>query len=81
MTLRVAPEVLDRFRAGAPSTSIREEGLSDGRVRIELLSFVSEYLVGWLMSFGTLVEVEEPPLLREWLRARAMEIAAQYECG
>ena len=78
VTLLVVPEVLDRFRADAPSKSVREESLPDGRVRIEMLSFVSEYLVRWLLSFGSRVEAEGPPELKEWLRMEAMAIAAKY---
>jgi len=79
VTLVVAQEALERIRAEAPSSPVREEPLPDGRVRIEILSFAPEYLTGWLMSFGTRVEAEHPPELKQRLWTQAMAIAAQYE--
>lgn len=76
--LVVAREVLERFRAEAPSSPVREEALADGRIRIEILSFAPEYLIGWLLGFGAQVEAEHPPELRERLRAEALAVAALY---
>ncbi len=76
--LVVAREVLERFRAEAPSSPVREEPLPDGRVRLEILSFAPEYLTRWLLSFGTRVEVEHPAELRQRLREEAMAVAARY---
>jgi predicted DNA-binding transcriptional regulator YafY len=77
-TLVVARDLLEKFRAEAPSPPVREEALADGRVRIEILSFAPEYLIGWLLGFGARVEAEYPPELRERLRVEALAVANLY---
>lgn len=76
--LRVAPEVLEYFRAHAPSSALREEKMADGWIRIEILSFAPRYLTSWLLSFGTRIRVESPPELREQLQAEARAVLSQY---
>lgn len=77
-TILVSPQALERFRAEAPSTTLREEKLPDGRVRLEILAYGPEYLAGWLLSFGNRVQAEAPPDLVESMRARARELTALY---
>lgn len=78
VTVVVSPEVLERFRAQAPSSPLREEQLADGWLRIEFLSFVPQYLAGWVMGFGTRIKVEHPPELKERLLAETRALMAQY---
>lgn len=77
-TIIVARDALERFRGEAPSSPLREETLPDGRVRVEILAFSPDYIVGWLMSFGARAEVESPPGLKQRVRAEARAIAALY---
>lgn len=77
-TVLVDPEVLERFRAEFANTSLSEEILPDGRVRVEVLTFAPKYLASWLMSFGTRIQAEHPPELKDHLRTEALAIAAQY---
>lgn len=77
-TLLVVRDALERFRGEAPSSILREEVLPDGRVRVEILAFSPEYLSGWLLSFGTRIEVEAPPELKQRMRAEALAVAALY---
>lgn len=71
-------DVVDRFRSDAQSSPLREERLADGRVRLEVLTFSPEYLTGWVLSYGTHVEVESPPELRDRVREAALAVAARY---
>jgi predicted DNA-binding transcriptional regulator YafY len=75
----VAPDALDWFRSQAPSPAVREEKLSDGWLRIEILAYAPQYLAHWLMSFGTRVRVEYPPALREQIQSEARAVLAHYE--
>lgn len=77
-TIKVDRDVLERFRAQAPCSPLQEETLENGRVRIGVLVHALEYLVGWLLSFGTTIEVESPPELARQVREAALAVAAQY---
>ena len=41
---------------------------------------VDPWLIGYLLSFGTKVEIIEPKELREILAAQAKEIYEKYQC-
>jgi len=71
--------ILERLRAGAPSSLLREHHLPDGRVRLEILTPAADYLAHWLLGFGALVEVESPPALRDSVRAAARDVVALYQ--
>ncbi|MCB9743173.1 MAG: WYL domain-containing transcriptional regulator [Alphaproteobacteria bacterium] len=73
---RVAPYV--RERRWHRSQQILEE--PDGRLRMRLHVALSEELVGWLLSFGGDVAVEDPPELVDRLRG-AHEAAIQRLSG
>lgn len=75
-TIIVAPEALERFRAEFHSSRVNEEPLPDGRVRMEILSFSPQYLVSWLLSFGSRIQAEHPPELKALLRSEALAVAA-----
>ncbi len=77
-TLLVDREVVERFRAEMPCTPVAEERQADGRLRIEILACSPRWLTGWLMSYGSCVEVLEPPELREAMHAAAMAVAGRY---
>jgi predicted DNA-binding transcriptional regulator YafY len=78
-TIKVERAVLERFRAQAPCSPLEEETLACGRVRVSVLVYALDYLVGWLLSFGTAIEVEGPPALIGELREAALAVVAQYE--
>lgn len=78
VTVRVAAEAFERFRAEAPSTPVSEAVLPGGDHRVEILAWSPEWLTGWLLSFGAAVEVEEPENLRRILHDSAAKIAARY---
>ena len=78
-TVVVAREHLDRFRSEAPSPPLREEWLPDGRVRVVIPVHGPQYLVNWLLSFGTNARVEAPWELAEAVRTRAEEISRLYD--
>jgi len=76
--VKVDRDVLERFRNQAPCSPLQEELLEDGRVRVGVLVYTLDYLVGWLLSFGTTIEVESPSELTSQMRAAALAVAAQY---
>ncbi|SKB07618.1 Predicted DNA-binding transcriptional regulator YafY, contains an HTH and WYL domains [Prosthecobacter debontii] len=78
-TVCFAPESLDRVRREMSCPDVKEEVLPDGRVRMEMLAYSQEWLVGWLMSFGRHVEVLHPPELRQQMRDMALHIASRHE--
>lgn len=77
-TVQVSRGILDRFRSEMPCTAVEEEKLPDGSVRIEILTCSMHWLTGWLLGYGTQVEVLDPPELRDSLREAALAIAARY---
>lgn len=78
LTVRVSAVAIERFRAEAPSTPVSEAALPGGDRRMEILAWSPEWLVGWLLSFGTAVEVEQPEELRQLLHDSAEKIATRY---
>lgn len=76
--IKVDRGVLERFRNQAPCSPLQEESLDDGRVRVGVLVYALDYLVSWLLGFGTTIEVESPTELTSQMRAAALAVAAQY---
>ncbi|NLT58508.1 MAG: YafY family transcriptional regulator [Clostridiales bacterium] len=69
---KAAYRVYDEFEE---ATVTRRE---DGSFLVEMEAVVDEWLMGYLLSFGTLALVLEPPELRERIRLRLMEIFRTY---
>lgn len=74
-TLIFHPQVMDRVRNEMMCTQIEETRLPDGRIRIDTLTGSLEWLAGWVLSFGTQVEVAHPLELRSMVRNAAFAIA------
>jgi len=79
VTLVVTEQALARLRNELLCTPVQEERLANGAVRLELLTFSMEWILGWLLRCGTAVTVEEPPELRVALRESALAIAGKYQ--
>jgi predicted DNA-binding transcriptional regulator YafY len=80
VTVRIAPEVLEHiYRAGryARIDSIDPAG-ADGWMRLCLLFEQEEAACGYLLSFGTQVEILEPQALREKVIDLAQSVATFY---
>ena len=54
------------------------EALPDGRWRLAFTTGGIEAARHWLLQFGGLVEVEQPPLLREWIVEQAQAVLARH---
>lgn len=77
--------VIIRFR-GEAKKLILEKQISNGRVWNEkgyvyLKTIVAglDEIGWWVMQYGELAEVLQPPALREWLGIRSMKMANQYK--
>ncbi|OAI55905.1 hypothetical protein AYO49_05090 [Verrucomicrobiaceae bacterium SCGC AG-212-N21] len=79
VTVAVARDALEFFRAGMPCTALSEEALPGDRVKLELLAFSLEWLGSWLLGFGGQVEAVAPVELRQTMRERALAVASCYE--
>lgn len=55
------------------------EALEDGRLRVTLDTELTDRARHHLLSFGAGMTVEEPPELREWMRAQARALLRSYE--
>ncbi len=55
-----------------------EETACDDGVLMTFLVPAVEVMVGWLLSFGTNVEIISPPTLRQMLAEKAQQLAAHY---
>jgi predicted DNA-binding transcriptional regulator YafY len=78
VTVQVAAEALERFRAEMPGTPLVEEAEPGGAVSVELLAFSLDWFAGWLLGFGTKVEVVSPDELRVKVREAALAVAERY---
>ena len=58
--------LLDRFRRACFGGTVEERWEGDW-LRATILSDECDYLAGWMLSFGTSLEVVEPASLRERL--------------
>jgi predicted DNA-binding transcriptional regulator YafY len=75
--IEVARSVADRFRRGWPEGVVNEKPAKDGLL-MTVLADECEWLVNWLIGFGTAVEVISPNTLRVQLAAKALEIAQHH---
>lgn len=65
-------------RRGIPAQIEEERETDDGDVEVTFSFENLDYVAHWLLRYGTHAEVLEPDDLREKMRAKAMELAAQY---
>ena len=70
---RILEQIIDRF-----SEKIHITGRDDGRFTFRTKALVSDGLVGWLMQFGTDIEVLSPDVLRKTLSERIEAMAKLY---
>ncbi len=78
VTIRVAVEGAERFRAEMPCMPLSEEVEPGGWVEMELLAFSLDWLVDWLLGFGVKVEAVAPDELRVKIRAAALAVAERH---
>lgn len=78
VSVRVAEEVMERFRAELPCSLLNEERGKDGWVSMELITYSLDHMANWLLGFGTKVEVVDPEELRTNLVRVASAVAALY---
>jgi predicted DNA-binding transcriptional regulator YafY len=78
--VRVARPVLDRFRRACYGGTVEERWEGDW-LRATILSDECDYLAGWMLSFGTSLEVVEPMSLRERLVAMARRWMEHHAAG
>lgn len=77
-TVLFHPAAVDRARREMTCSRIAEKPLADGRIQFEMLAWSNEWLLGWLLSFGTSVEVLHPPELRQRLHDLAKQVAENH---
>lgn len=79
-TVRVHPDVFPRLRFAGRFARIgqAEPPDADGWIRVSLRFDVEEMAVEWALSFGSNMEVIEPPALREQVIAAAEGVLAFY---
>ena len=75
--VKVAKPSVDRFRRAWPGGVVEEKAVKDGVV-MTVLADECDWLVNWLLPFGSALEVISPASLRDQLAARALEIARHH---
>lgn len=75
--VKVARPASDRFRRAWPGGVAAEKPAKDG-ILMTVLADECEWLVNWLVGFGTALEVLSPGSLREKLAAKALETARHH---
>ena len=78
VTVVFHPSVMDRVRREMMCPQVTEEPLADGRVRVEMVAYSQEWLVGWLLSLGPQAQVLQPPELRATMHEMAVKIAQAH---
>ncbi len=78
VTVVFDPSVLDRVHRELMCAQVDEETLPDGRRRLEMMVFSRSWLANWLLTFGTMAEVEGPQDFRHELRDLALAVAAKH---
>jgi predicted DNA-binding transcriptional regulator YafY len=82
--VKVAKHASDRFRRAWPGGVVGEKAVKDGFV-MTILADECDWLVNWLLPYGSAVEVISPGTLRAGLAGKALEIArhhgAEIEAG
>ncbi|TDU81004.1 putative DNA-binding transcriptional regulator YafY [Prosthecobacter fusiformis] len=72
------PAALDRVRREMMCAQVTEETLPDGQVRMEMLAYSQDWLLGWLLSLGPHAQVLHPPEMRHAMHERAVKIAQAH---
>lgn len=80
LVLRVASPVADRFRRAWMGAIVAERIEGEHRV-FTVLGGECDWLVGWLLSFGTGLEVVSPDSLRIRMADQAARLAAHHGAG
>lgn len=78
VTVLFQPSAMERVRRERPCAGAKEEPVQDGKVRMELLGYSKEWIIGWLLSFGPQVEILEPAALRSQMRELALAVAERH---
>jgi len=76
--IRFQPEAMERVRREHFWGLVEERPTVDGLVEVALLDHSHEYLLGWVLSFGTKAEVLGPESFRQLVATVVEKIAAQY---
>ena len=79
-TVRVAPEVFPMMRFGGRFARIGQPDLpdADGWLKVTIRFDVEEMAIEWVLSFGSRMEVLDPPSLREKVISSAKSVIAFY---
>src|SRR5262249_19395527 len=75
--VKFKPEVIERVRREWACRLVEERTQTDGVV-ITLLAYSLEWLVGWVLSFGSKAEVLSPERLKQLVADEGTRITAQY---
>ncbi|MEN3939925.1 YafY family protein [Prosthecobacter sp. SYSU 5D2] len=78
VTIVFHPSVMDRVRREMMCPQVTEEPLPDGRVRVEMVAYSQDWLVGWLLSLGPQAQVLHPPEMRATMHEMAVKIAQAH---
>lgn len=70
---------VDRMRKSLFWTTVKEEPLPDGRVRMRFPVDSEDWVAGWLLGYGGGVTVEEPASLRQSLCELACAVCKKYQ--
>ena len=79
LALRFSPQAEDRVREEFSPGSIRREG--DGSLAVRAQCELTDRLIGFLLSFGSDLEVEAPREVRALLRDQAAAVLDRYRHG
>lgn len=79
VTVLFHSEILDRVRREMTCSINREEQLSNGWVRMELMAWSPDWFAGWVMSYGPLACVEAPESMRRMVKEMALQVAAVHD--
>lgn len=77
VVVRVDRRAAARFRRAWFGATVSEADLGDS-VRFAVMTDGGDWLKGWLLGFGTSLEVESPDSLRQGVARLAGEVAARY---
>src|SRR5262245_45870403 len=76
--IRFQPEAMERVRREHFWGLVEERPTASSLVEVALLDHSHEYLLGWVLSFGTKAEVLGPENFRQLVATAVEKIAAQY---
>lgn len=78
--VKFRPECMNRVRREWSCRLVDEKAEADGVV-VTLLAYSLDWLVGWILSFGTAAEVQAPADLAQRVAREAERVAAAYSPG